>query len=493
MLDDGYDIADFTGVHPGHGTLDTFRDFLDEAHARGLRVMLDVVVNHTSDQHPWFQRARRAPPGTSERAFYVWSETEKKYEGVRIIFSDVEKSNWSWDPVANAYYWHRFQSHQPDLNFDNPAVLHQVIAALRFWLDMGVDGFRLDALQFLFEREGTSCESLPETQAVIRRIRQELDAYGDRVICADANLWPEDLLPYFGSGDACHMAFNYALMPRMFMAIRMEDRHPITEIMARMPEIPAECQWGFFLRNHNELTLELVTDEERDYMYMAYSADPTMRLNAGIRRRLAPLVENNRRRIELLNGLLLSLPGTPFIYYGDEIGMGDNIYLGDRSGIRTPMQWNENRNGGFSRAPPGRLYSPSIMDPIYGYQSVNVENQMRDASSLLNWMRQIIALRKSYPVFGRGSIRFLHPGNRRVLSYLVGDEGNRVLVVANLARFAQAVELDLVEFAGTRPVEMFGHTEFPTVGQAPYVLTLNPYGFFWFLLRSGRDVQRAAG
>jgi len=478
LRDDGYDIADYENVHLSYGTLDDFRRFLTAAHDRNLYVIIELVVNHTSDRHAWFQRAREAPPNSPERDFYVWSDTDKKYSDARIIFTDTEKSNWTWDPVANAYYWHRFFSHQPDLNFDNPAVLERVISAMKFWLDMGVDGLRLDAIPYLVEREGTNCENLPETHALIKAIRREVDSYDNRMMLAEANQWPTDVRPYFGNGDECHMAFHFPVMPRIFMALRMEDRHPITDIMMQTPEIPSNCQWGLFLRNHDELTLEMVTADERDYMYLAYSADPKMKINVGIRRRLAPLMENDRRRIELLNSLLFSFPDTPIIYYGDDIGMGDNIYLGDRNGVRTPMQWSPDRNAGFSKTDPARLYSPLIMDPVYGYEAVNVEAQVNDPSSLLHWMRNMIALRKLFKVFGRGTIEFLHPKNRKVLAYLRRYENDQILCVANLSRFAQPVELDLSAFAGMKPIEMFGYSEFPVLGTASYQLSLNPYSFY---------------
>jgi maltose alpha-D-glucosyltransferase / alpha-amylase len=484
LRDDGYDISDYLNVHPDYGTIEDFQTFLTAAHDRGLQVMIELVVNHTSDRHAWFQRAREAPAGSAERDFYVWSDTDQKYKDVRIIFTDTEKSNWTWDPVAKAYYWHRFFSHQPDLNFDNPAVLDEVLRAMRFWLDMGVDGLRLDAIPYLVERDGTSSENLPETHAIIKRIRAAMDEeHANRVILAEANQWPSDVRPYFGDGDECHMAFHFPLMPRIFMALRLEDGLPITEILAQTPEIPPSCQWALFLRNHDELTLEMVTTEERDYMYLAYSADPRMRLNIGIRRRLAPLMDNNRRRIELLNSLLFSFPGTPILYYGDEIGMGDNIYLGDRNGVRTPMQWNSDRNAGFSRATPSRLYSPVIMDPVYGYQTINVEAQQSDPSSLLHWMRNMIALRKLFRVFGRGSIEFLGTANRKVLAYVRRHESEAILCVANLSRFAQPVELDLSAFEGMRPVEMLGYVEFPVITRRPYSLTPGPYGFMWFELQ----------
>jgi maltose alpha-D-glucosyltransferase/alpha-amylase len=500
LRDDGYDISDYTNVHPGYGSLDDFRSFVRAAHERNIQVLIELVINHTSDQHVWFQRARKAPAGSPEREFYVWSDTDQKYRDARIIFTDTEKSNWTWDPEAKAYYWHRFFSHQPDLNFDNPLVLEEIFKVMRFWLDLGVDALRLDAIPYLVEREGTNCENLPETHEIIKRVRREIDSrYAGRCLLAEANQWPDDVKEYFGTGDECHMAFHFPLMPRIFMALRQEDRHPITEIMGQMPAIPDDCQWALFLRNHDELTLEMVTDEERDYMYLAYSSDPRMRLNLGIRRRLAPLMDNNRRRVELLNSLLFSFPGTPFIYYGDEIGMGDNLSLGDRNGVRTPMQWSVDRNAGFSRANPSRLYSSVIMDPPYAYQAINVEDQQNDPSSMLSWMRNMIALRKLFKVFGRGSIIFLHPENRKVLAYLRRNESEQVLCVANLSRFAQSVELDLAPVVGMTPREMLGYTEFPTIGRAPYPLTLGPYGFFWFELQPTtppmevREVEDEAG
>ncbi len=490
LRDDGYDIADYTSVNPSYGTLDDFKRFLDEAHQRNMQVMIELVINHTSDQHPWFKAARVAPPGSPEREMYVWSQTDQLYKNARIIFTDTEKSNWTWDETAQAYYWHRFFSHQPDLNWDNPRVMEEVLKAMRFWLDMGVDALRMDAIPYLVERDGTSCENLPETHRVIKAIRAAIDAdYGNRLILAEANQWPADVRPYFGDGDECHMAFHFPLMPRIYMALRQEDRLPITDIMAQTPPIPDSCQWGLFLRNHDELTLEMVTDDERDYMYFAYSADPRMRINVGIRRRLAPLVDNNRRRIELLNSLLLSFPGTPILYYGDEIGMGDNIYLGDRNGVRTPMQWTSDRNAGFSKCDPARLYFPVVMDPIYGYQVVNVEAQQADQSSLLQWTRNMIALRKLFQVFGRGSLSILNPSNRKILAYLrelEQDYGSTetVLCVANLSRFAQPVSLDLSAYEGMEPVEMLGYVPFPTVTAAPYQLTLAPYSFLWLELQA---------
>ena len=485
LRDDGYDISDYRSVHTNYGTMDEFKTFLAAAHARGMQVMIELVVNHTSDQHPWFQVARLAPPGSSARNYYVWSDTDQTYKDARIIFTDTEKSNWTWDPVAKAYFWHRFFSHQPDLNFDNPEVVREIVDAMRFWLDLGVDALRLDAIPYLVERDGTNCENLAETHAIVKRLRREMDeSYSNRMILAEANQWPADVLPYFGAGDECHMAFHFPLMPRLFMALRLEDRHPVTEIMGQTPDIPETCQWGLFLRNHDELTLEMVTHEERDYMYLAYSTDPQMRINVGIRRRLAPLLDNNRRRLELMNSILLSFPGTPIIYYGDEIGMGDNVYLGDRNGVRTPMQWTSDRNAGFSRATPAKLYSPVVMDPVYGYESINVEAQQSESSSLLNWTRNMIALRKLFRVFGRGTIEFLRPTNRKVLAYLRTFEGEKVLCVANLSRFAQPTELDLSRFEGLVPVEMLGYVEFPKIRKSPYALTLAPYGHFWFELQS---------
>ena len=495
LRDDGYDIANYVDVNPSYGTLDDFKQFIDAAHLRGMQVMIELVINHTSDQHPWFQAARLAPPGSPERDMYVWSETDRKYEGVRIIFTDTEKSNWTWDDTAKAFYWHRFFSHQPDLNFDHPRVMEEVLKAMRFWLDMGVDALRLDAIPYLVERDGTNCENVPETHVKIKQIRAVIDQeYDNRLILAEANMWPADVRPYFGNGDECHMAFHFPLMPRIYMALRQEDRLPITDIMAQTPEIPESCQWGLFLRNHDELTLEMVTDDERDYMYLAYSADPRMRINVGIRRRLAPLVDNNRRRIELLNSLLLSFPGTPILYYGDEIGMGDNIYLGDRNGVRTPMQWNSDRNAGFSKAVPAKLYFPVIMDPIWGYQAINVEAQQSDPSSLLHWTRNMIALRKLFRVFGRGTLEFLDPENRKILAYVrrLKDEANgqneTVLCVANLSRFAQPVSLDLAQFDGMIPVEMLGYVPFPQINKSPYAITLAPYSFFWLELQPAPEI-----
>jgi maltose alpha-D-glucosyltransferase / alpha-amylase len=491
LRDDGYDISDYRGIHPSYGTLRDFRHFVREAHNRGLRVITELVINHTSDQHPWFQRARAARPGTAHRNYYVWSLTNRTYAGTRIIFTDTEKSNWAWDEQAQAYYWHRFFSHQPDLNFDNPRVVREVIAAMRWWLDMGVDGLRLDAVPYLCEREGTSNENLPETHAILKVLRRAMDqSHSGRVFLAEANQWPEDVLPYFGDGDECHMAFHFPLMPRIYMAIAAEDRHPITDILHQTPEIPAGCQWAIFLRNHDELTLEMVTDRERDYLWATYAADRRARINLGIRRRLAPLMENDRRKIELMNSLLLSMPGTPVLYYGDEIGMGDNVYLGDRNGVRTPMQWNQDRNGGFSRADPASLYLPPIMDPVYGYTALNVEAQERNSSSLLNWMKRIVSIRRGNRCFGRGALRFLFPSNRKALAYLREFESETILCVANLAHSAQGLELDLSGFSGRVPVDMFGRSAFPVIGAAPYFLTLPGYGFYWFHLAA--DVQPPA-
>ncbi|HLK50633.1 MAG TPA: maltose alpha-D-glucosyltransferase [Bryobacteraceae bacterium] len=485
LKDDGYDISDYVNVNPAYGTIDDFKAFLDAAHDRGLQVMIELVMNHTSDQHPWFQRARQAPAGSAERDFYVWSDTDQKYRDARIIFTDTEKSNWTWDPLAQAYFWHRFFSHQPDLNYDNPLVVEEMLGIMRYWLDLGVDALRVDAIPYLVERDGTSCENLPETHLIVKRLRRAVDeSYANRMILAEANQWPTDVRPYFGDGDECHMAFHFPLMPRIYMALRQEDRLPITDIMAQTPDIPDSCQWGLFLRNHDELTLEMVTNDERDYMYLAYSAESRMRINLGIRRRLAPLMDNNRRRIELLNSILFSFPGTPILYYGDEIGMGDNVYLGDRNGVRTPMQWSSDRNAGFSRTTPARLYSPVIMDPVWGYEAVNVEAQQSDPSSLLSWMRNMIALRKLFRVFGRGTLEFLRPANRKVLAYLRRDHEEQILCVANLSRFAQPVDLDLAELEGSIPIEMLGYVEFPPIGHEPYRLTLAPYGFLWLELHS---------
>ncbi|MEA2026228.1 MAG: maltose alpha-D-glucosyltransferase, partial [Chloroflexota bacterium] len=483
LRDDGYDIADYGSVHPDYGTLRDVRAFVREAHRRDLRVITELVFNHTSDQHPWFKRARKAAPGSPERDWYVWSDTPDRYPDARIIFKDFEPSNWSWDPVAGAYYWHRFYSHQPDLNFDEPRVREALLKATDFWLEAGVDGLRLDAIPYLFERDGTNGENLPETHAFLKQLRSHVDErFADRMLLAEANQWPEDSAAYFGDGDECHMAFHFPLMPRMFMALRMEDRFPILDILDQTPELPETGQWALFLRNHDELTLEMVTDEERDYMYRVYAADPQARINLGIRRRLAPLLGNNRRRIELLNGLLFALPGTPVIYYGDEIGMGDNVYVGDRNGVRTPMQWSSDRNAGFSSANRQRLYLPVVTDPEYHYEAVNVEAQQANPQSLLWWMKRIIALRKKHPAFGRGSLQFLHPDNRRILAFVREHEGETILVVANLSRYAQWTELPLADYEGRIPIELFGSVEFPRVGSEPYLISLGPHSFLWFRL-----------
>jgi len=491
LKDDGYDIADYTNVHEHYGRLDHFREFLDAAHRRGIKVITELVINHTSDRHPWFQRARRANPGSVERDFYVWSDTPERYPGVRVIFQDFEVSNWTWDPVAKAYYWHRFYSHQPDLNFDNPAVWEAIFPVVDFWFDLGVDGMRLDAVPYLYEREGTGCENLPETHAFLQALRAHVDRkFPNRMFLAEANQWPEDAVQYFGAGNECHMSFHFPLMPRLFMALHQEDRFPILDILAQTPPIPESCQWCLFLRNHDELTLEMVTDEERDYMYRAYARSPEARINLGIRHRLAPLLNNDRRRIELMNALLFSLPGTPVIYYGDEIGMGDNIYLGDRNGVRTPMQWSPDRNAGFSRANPQKLYLPVIIDPEYHYESVNVESQQKNPSSLLWWMKRLIALRKRYKAFGRGSISFLNSENPKVLAFVRRHDEERILIVANLSRFVQHCELDLREFHGLVPEEMIGHSLFPPISELPYLLTLGPHGFYWFTLKEPQPGQR---
>ncbi len=492
LKDDGYDIADYMSVNPAYGTLEDFDAFLEAAHRRGLRVITELVVNHTSDQHAWFQRARHAPPGSPERDFYVWSDTPERYADARIIFKDFEASNWSWDPVAHAYFWHRFYSHQPDLNFDAPQVHEGIREVLDFWLGKGVDGLRLDAVPYLYEREGTNCENLPETHAYLRELRAHVDrTYPGRMLLAEANQWPEDAISYFGDGDECHMAFHFPVMPRLFMAIRMEDRFPIVDILQQTPPLPVGAQWAMFLRNHDELTLEMVTDEERDYMYRVYAHEPQMRINLGIRRRLAPLLGNDRRRIELMNALLFALPGTPVLYYGDEIGMGDNVFLGDRNGVRTPMQWNADRNGGFSRASPQRLYLPMVMDSEYRYESLNVEAQLQNLHSLLWWTRRLIALRRRNPAFGRGTLEMLAPANRKVLAFVRRHEDRALLLVFNLSRYVQPVELDLPEFRGTRPIEMFGRGRLPEIGDAPYVLTLAPHGFVWLDLGASRRPEEA--
>ena len=484
LRDDGYDIADYKAVHPDYGTLEDVRALIEQAHLRGLRVITELVCNHTSDQHAWFQRARRAPPGSPERDFYVWRPDNAAYRDARIIFKDFEASNWAWDPLAKAYYWHRFYAHQPDLNFDHPPVRAALLDVVDFWFAMGVDGLRLDAVPYLYEEEGTSCENLPRTHAFLRRLRRHVEErFPGRMLLAEANQWPEDAAAYFGAGDECHMAFHFPLMPRLFMSLRMEDRSPIVDILAQTPEIPATAQWAIFLRNHDELTLEMVTDEERDYMYRAYAEDVQARINLGIRRRLAPLLRSNRRRIELMNALLFSLPGTPVIYYGDELGMGDNIYLGDRNGVRTPMQWNPNRNAGFSDANRQRLFLPVIVDPEYHYESVNVETQQQNPASLLWWTKRLIALRRRSQAFGRGTLEFLQPDNYKVLAFLRCHEQERVLVVANLSRFAQCAQLDLSALRGMTPVEMMGRVPFPAIGEGPYQLSLGPHSFYWFSLQ----------
>jgi maltose alpha-D-glucosyltransferase/alpha-amylase len=492
LRDDGYDTANYTDVNPMYGSLADFKSFLREAHRRGLRVITELVINHTSDQHPWFQRARSAKPGSKWREFYVWSDTSEKYREARIIFKDFEPSNWSWDPVAQAYYWHRFYHHQPDLNFDKPEVHRAVFQALDFWMKLGVDGLRLDAIPYLYEREGTTCENLPETHAFLKELRAHVDAnFRSRMLLAEANQWPEDASAYFGDGDECHVAFHFPLMPRLFMSVAMEDRFPIVDIMQQTPQIPDSSQWAVFLRNHDELTLEMVTDEDRDYMWKAYADDPQARINLGIRRRLAPLLGNHRSRIELMNALLFSFPGTPIIYYGDEIGMGDNIYLGDRNGVRTPMQWSSDRNAGFSRSNPQRLFLPVIIDPEYHYETVNVEAQQNNIHSLLWWTKRLIDLRKRHRAFGRGSLEFLQPENRRVLAFIREYQNERILVIANLSRFVQAAELDLSRFRGSVPLELFGQTTLPVIGDTPYIITLAPHGFYWFSIES-RDGSEVA-
>jgi maltose alpha-D-glucosyltransferase/alpha-amylase len=490
LRDGGYDIADFGAVHPDYGTVDDVKELIDAAHARRIRVIADLVMNHTSSDHPWFQESRSSPT-SPKRDWYVWSETNERYREARVIFVDTEQSNWTWDPLAGAYYWHRFFSHQPDLNYDNPEVQAAMLDVLRFWLDLGLDGFRLDAVPYLFEREGTNCENLPETHAYLKRVRKEVDErYPDRVLLAEANQWPADVVAYFGSGDECHMAFQFPVMPRMFMAIRREEAVPIYEILEQTPVVPDTCQWGLFLRNHDELTLEMVTDDERDYMYAEYAKDPRMKLNLGIRRRLAPLLDNGRDEIELMHAILFSLPGSPVLYYGDEIALGDNVFLGDRDGVRTPMQWTGDRNGGFSRADFAQLYAPPLMDPVYGFQAVNVEAQLRTATSLLRWIRRFIALRKEHPVLGFGTYEPIEPSNSRIFAHLRQFEDDYVLCVHNLALSAQAVELNLSRFEGRYPVELFGRSRFPRIGELPYLLTLAPRGFFWFELV---EEEEAAG
>ncbi|MGB6166126.1 MAG: maltose alpha-D-glucosyltransferase, partial [Geitlerinemataceae cyanobacterium] len=484
LRDDGYDIADYRSINPIYGDLDDFKAFLDAAHDRGIRVIIELIVNHTSDRHPWFQRARKAPSGSPERDFYVWSDTPDKFPDVRIIFQDYETSNWAWDPIAKAYYWHRFYSHQPDLNYENPAVQEAVLEIMDFWLEMGVDGLRLDAVPYLCVEEGTNCENLPGTHAFLKRLRAHMDAqFPNRMMLAEANQWPEDAAEYYGEGDECQMNFHFPLMPRLFMALRMEDSFPIADILNQTPPIPDNCQWALFLRNHDELTLEMVSDEDRDYMYRVYAQDSEARLNLGIRRRLAPLLGNDRRQIELMNGLLLSLPGTPVLYYGDEIGMGDNIYLGDRNGVRTPMQWSSDRNAGFSRTNPQRLYFPVIVDSEYHYEAINVEAQRANTNSLWWWMKRLLATRARYQAFGRGTFEFLYPDNRKVLAFTRTYNGEHILVVANLSRFSQTVELDLSPFQGAVPVEIFGRVKFPEIGDSAYFLSISPHSFYWFSLQ----------
>jgi maltose alpha-D-glucosyltransferase / alpha-amylase len=484
LRDDGYDIADYTTVHSSVGTLRDFKEFLKAAHARGLKVVTELVLNHTSDQHPWFQRARRAPPGSPERDFYVWTDDPTRYADARIIFQDFETSNWTWDPIARSYFWHRFYSHQPDLNFESPEVQRAMLETVDHWFALGVDGLRLDAVPYLYEREGTNCENLTETHGFLKKLRAHIDSkFQNRMLLAEANQWPEDAVTYFGAGDECHMAFHFPIMPRLFMALYMEDRFPILDILEQTPSLPDGCQWAMFLRNHDELTLEMVTDEERDYMVGVYARDPRARINLGIRRRLAPLLDNNRRRIELMKALLFSLPGTPVLYYGDEIGMGDNVFLGDRDGVRTPMQWSADRNAGFSRANPQRLILPTVVDPEYHYEAINVETQQGNPSSLLWWTKRLIALRKQHLAFSRGTLEPLTPRNRKVFAFVRRYQDDALLVVANLSRFCQYVELDLAEFRGSSPVEMFGQAPFAPIGRRPYVLTLGPHSFYWFSLR----------
>ncbi len=482
LKDDGYDIADYYKILPEYGTIQDFQEVIDAAHQRGMRIMTDLVLNHTSDQHPWFQESRK-DPNSPKRNYYIWSDTDQKYQGVRIIFTDTEKSNWTWDPIAKAYYYHRFFSHQPDLNYDNPEVRKEIWDVMCYWLNMGIDGFRCDAVPYLFKREGTNCENLPETHAYLKELRSNIERlYPGRILLAEANQWPSDLASYFGNGDEFQMAFHFALMPRMFIGLRKEDCRPIIDIVALTPDIPQNCQWGVFLRNHDELTLEMCTDEERDYMYREYAQDSRMRINIGIRRRLAPLMENNRPSIELLYSLQFSLPGSPIIYYGDEIGMGDNIYLGDRNGVRTPMQWSVDRNAGFSLADPEKLYSPVILHPVYNYQAINVESQLRTPGSLLNWVKRLISVQKRHPVFGRGTLEFVTSPNQKTLSYIRQDEKETILIVNNLSRFVQPVELDLKKFKGCVPIEMFGGSIFPTIGENSYFLSLGPHNFYWFQL-----------
>ncbi len=485
LRDGGYDISDFYAVHPDYGTVDDFREMIESAHARGIRVISDLVMNHTSDLHPWFQEARSSPD-SPKRDWYVWSDTNSRYRQARVIFVDTETSNWTWDEAAGAYYWHRFFRHQPDLNYDNPEVQEAMLNVIRYWLGMGLDGLRLDAVPYLFEREGTNCENLPETHQYLKRVRAVVDAeFPDRVLLAEANQWPQDVRAYYGDGDECHMCFHFPLMPRMFMALRQEQRYPITEILAETPRIPDGCQWGLFLRNHDELTLEMVTDSERDYMYSEFAADPRMKLNLGIRRRLAPLLGNGRRQMELFIALLLSLPGTPILYYGDEIGMGDNVYVRDRDGVRTPMQWNADRCGGFSRADFAQLYLPPLMDPVYGYQACNVEQQQRSESSLLQWVRRFVRVRQAHPVFGRGDFTVVEVNNPSVFAFVRSSPDEEVLCVNNLSRFAQPASLTLPAYSGRSPVELVGRVPFPKIGRSPYPVTLGPHGFYWLRLEQG--------
>ena len=482
LKDDGYDISDFCNIHPDYGTVLDFERLVRAAHDRKIRVVADLVLNHTSDQHPWFQEARR--PGSAKRDWYVWSEDDQRYKGTRVIFTDTERSNWTWDPVARAYYWHRFFSHQPDLNYDNPEVRAEMLKIMRFWLDRGIDGFRVDAAPYLFEREGTNCENLPETHGYLKELRAAIDKeYEDRILLAEANQLPSHVRDYFGAGDECHMAFHFPLMPRIFIAIRKEDRRPIVDVLRETPAIPDSCQWAIFLRNHDELTLEMVTPEEREYMLAEYASDPRMKLNVGIRRRLSPLLGFGRRRMELLAALILSLPGSPVIYYGDEIGMGDNIYLGDRHGVRTPMQWNADRNAGFSTCEPERLFAQPVLNPVFSYQAINVDSQERLPGSLLQWMRRLIGIRRRHPAFGRGSMEVLPAANHKILCYLREHDGQTLLVMINLSRYAQPFELDLSRFKGSVPVELFGNTRWPVIGDAAYPMTLGPHGFLWFELR----------
>ncbi|GHA31874.1 trehalose synthase [Salinimicrobium marinum] len=490
LRDDGYDIADYYTINPSYGDIKIFKKLIEEAHSRGLKIITELVINHTSDQHPWFQKARRAPEGSKYRDYYVWSDDPNKYKDARIIFTDTEPSNWTWDPEAKAYFWHRFFSHQPDLNFDNPDVQQEVFKMLDFWCKMGVDGFRLDAVPYLFERDNTNCENLPQTHEFLKKLRAHVDEHFDnKLLLAEANMWPEDSAAYFGEGDECHMNYHFPIMPRMFMAVKMEDRYPIIDIIDQTPDIPESCQWAIFLRNHDELTLEMVTDEERDYMYKVYTKDPQAKINVGIRHRLAPLLENNRNKIELMNVLLFSLPGTPVIYYGDEIGMGDNFYLGDRDGVRTPMQWSADRNAGFSRANPHKLYLPVIIDPEYKYESVNVESQQMNSSSLLWWMKRIISMRKKFKAFGRGDIKFLSPSNAKIIAYTRTYEDEDILVLGNLSRFPQAAELELENYEGYTPVEVFSHNKFPKVTEDPYLFTMAPHGYYWFVLEKEKGEE----